>query len=42
MKRALVDTELKLQEIDETIKSKNPSLLLQIRKKMPNLSFIKK
>lgn len=42
MKRAMVDTEIKLQEIDEIIKSKNPSLLLQIRKKMPNMSFYKK
>jgi hypothetical protein len=42
MKRSIADIIDKLQEVDETIKCKNPSLLLQIRKKMPNMPFMKK
>ena len=42
MKKGIAEATLKLQDIDETVKSKNPSLLLQIRKKMPTVAFTKK
>ena len=42
MKRKIADMALKLQEIDETVKAKNPSLLLQIRKKIPALVSTRK